>query len=124
MDSIPTTALPPIAWPFVVLALVQVVDGLLCIGPVAFVRDCLIDVRFPRAWWPVLPPVNFAAAAGLVLGLWVPWLTLAANVGLVAYFLVAIGMHLRARDFGRNLFVNAFGMLVLCSATLIAYVVV
>jgi hypothetical protein len=36
---------------------------------------------------------------------------------LVAYFLFAIGMHVRARDVGRNLFVNATGMLVLCLAT-------
>ena len=38
---------------------------------------------------------------------------------LIAYFLVAIGMHVRARDFGRNLFVNATGMLVICVATLL-----
>jgi hypothetical protein len=37
----------------------------------------------------------------------------------VGYFLAAITMHLRARDLGRNLFVNAIGMLVLCTATLV-----
>jgi hypothetical protein len=30
---------------------------------------------------------------------------------------VAIAFHIRARDFGRNLFVNATGMLVICVAT-------
>ena len=36
---------------------------------------------------------------------------------LILYFVLAIGMHVAARDFGRNLFVNATGMLVLCIAT-------
>jgi hypothetical protein len=39
------------------------------------------------------------------------------SAALLAYFLIAIAMHLRARDLGRNLFVNASGMLVLCVAT-------
>ncbi len=34
------------------------------------------------------------------------------------YFVVAITMHVRARDFGRNLFANATGMLVLTTVTL------
>jgi hypothetical protein len=37
----------------------------------------------------------------------------------VLYFVVAIGMHIAARDFSRNLFVNAAGMLVVCAATLL-----
>jgi len=32
---------------------------------------------------------------------------------------VAISMHIRARDFGRNLFLNAAGMLLICAATLV-----
>jgi hypothetical protein len=38
----------------------------------------------------------------------------------VAYFLIAIVMHLRAGDLGRDLFVNALGMLVLSLGTLVA----
>jgi hypothetical protein len=47
----------------------------------------------------------------------VPEIGLAACLGLVLYFLLAIGAHVRARDFGRNLFVNAIGMLVLTVGT-------
>ena len=36
---------------------------------------------------------------------------------LVACFVPAVAAHVRARDLGRNLFVNATGMLVLSSAT-------
>lgn len=31
-------------------------------------------------------------------------------------FVIAIALHIRARDFGRNLYLNATGMLVLCVA--------
>ncbi len=40
-----------------------------------------------------------------------PYLGAVTCAALVAYFLVAIAMHVRARDLGRNLFVNATGML-------------
>jgi hypothetical protein len=52
----------------------------------------------------------------------VPYLAAVVTAALVAYFLVAIGMHLRARDLGRNLFVNASGMLATC--LLVGYVAV
>ena len=41
----------------------------------------------------------------------------------MVYFLLAIGAHVRARDFGRNLFVNATGMLLLTvGATYVSFV--
>jgi hypothetical protein len=39
-------------------ALVQVVDAIFCWKPVAFVRDCLTDVNFPRRYWPALTPIK------------------------------------------------------------------
>jgi hypothetical protein len=66
-----------------------------------------------------MTPVKFAAAAGLVAGIWIPGLGLLTTSCLVLYFVVAISMHIRARDFGRNLFVNATGMLVICVGTLL-----
>ena len=105
-------------WPLVALAVAQLVDAALCRRPVAFVADCLRDVGFPERWWPVLTPLKIAAAAGLLVGIWVPWLAVTTTVTLVAYFVVAITMHVRARDLGRNLFLNATGMLLLCLAEL------
>ncbi|MFV9634171.1 DoxX family protein [Mycobacterium neumannii] len=101
-------------WPLAALALVQVVDGALCVAPVGFIRECLQDVRFPRRFWSILPPLKMAAAAGLIIGIWVPPLAFLTCVALTCYFVVAITMHIRARDLGRNLFVNATGMLALC----------
>lgn len=53
------------------------------------------------------------------LGLWVPYLAALTIVALIAFFLVAISAHIRAHDFGRYLFINATGMLLLCVATAI-----
>lgn len=106
-------------WPLAGLALVQVIDAVLCWKPVGFIRDCLLDVGFPQQFWPILPPLKLAAAAGLVIGIWIVPLALLTCVALVCYFLVAIAMHIKASDFGRNLFLNATSMLALCGATLV-----
>ena len=66
-----------------------------------------------------MSPIKFAAAAGLIAGIWIPYLGIVTTIALVLYFVIAISMHIRARDFGRNLFVNATGMLVLSVATLV-----
>ncbi|WP_157007273.1 DoxX family protein [Agromyces laixinhei] len=105
-------------WPLAILAAIQLVDAALCWRPVRFIADCLTDVRFPRQQWWILTPIKLAAAAGLALGIWLPPLAALTSAALVAYFLVAISMHIRARDFGRNLFVNATGMLALSTAEL------
>ncbi|PWC08623.1 DoxX family protein [Mycetocola zhujimingii] len=111
------TALPAPVWPVLVLAAIQVADGILCIKPVGFIAACFTDVRFPRRYWRLMTPVKFAAALGLVAGIWIPYLGAITCAALVLYFLVAISMHIAARDFGRNLFVNATGMLAMCVAT-------
>jgi hypothetical protein len=104
-------------WPLFVLAAIQLVDAAACVKPIAPVAACFDDVRFPRRFWWVFTPIKLAAAAGLLIGAWVPEIGLAACLGLVLYFILAIGAHVRARDFGRNLFVNAIGMLVLTVGT-------
>lgn len=108
--------LPDPVWPVIVLAVISLVDGVLCVKPARFIAQCFDDVKWPRRYWWMMAPIKFAAAAGLILGIWVPWLAAITTACLVIYFVVAISMHIRARDFGRNLFVNATGMLVLCLA--------
>ncbi len=111
--------LPDPIWPVVVLAFIQVVDAALCLKPAGFIARCLTNVRFPRRGWRWLTPLKLAAALGLVVGIWVPYLGLVTAVALVAYFVVAVTMHVRARDLGRDLFVNATGMLLICLAALV-----
>lgn len=111
--------LPDPAWPVIVLAVITFGDAIICLKPVPFIADCFNDVNFPQRYWRAVPVVKFAAAAGLIAGLWLPGLGLVTSVALVVYFIVAITMHLRARDLGRNLFANATGMLLICLAVLI-----
>ncbi|WP_205683286.1 DoxX family protein [Brevibacterium sp. S111] len=62
---------------------------------------------------------KFVAVAALIAGIWVPYLALLAPLGVVGYFVSAIGMHIRAQDFGQNLFLNATGMLALSIGPLV-----
>jgi DoxX-like family len=118
------TALPDPVWPVVVLAIIQIGDAALCIKPIAFIAECFDAVQWPRRLWWIMPPIKLAAATGLVAGIWLPYLGAATCAALVLYFFVAISMHVRARDFGRNLFVNAIGMLLTCLAVgLVCFVV-
>jgi uncharacterized membrane protein YphA (DoxX/SURF4 family) len=55
-------------------------------------------VGVPQRHLPVLAALELAGAAGILAGLWVEPLGVAAAVGLVAYFLGAVGGHLRVRD--------------------------
>lgn len=106
-------------WPLAGLAAIQFGDAVMCLKPVGFVRACLIDVGFHRRYWRLLPVLKAAAAAGLIAGIWAEPLAVITAAALVAYFIIAISLHIRARDFGRNLFVNAAGMLVLCTFVLV-----
>jgi hypothetical protein len=111
-------------WPLAVLAFIQLGDALMCIKPVAFIRQCLVDVGYPRRYWWVLPPLKIAAAAGLAIGIWYRPLAILTTGALVCYFVIALVSHLRARDLGRNLFLNCTGMLALCTATFVYVIVV
>jgi uncharacterized membrane protein YphA (DoxX/SURF4 family) len=56
----------------------------------------VVGVPLDRFW--VLAALELAAAAGLIIGLWVAPLGIAAATGSVAYFVGAIIAHLRVRD--------------------------
>jgi Na+-translocating ferredoxin:NAD+ oxidoreductase RnfD subunit len=104
----------------VALALVTAVDAVLCIKPARFIAACLDDVGCPERVRPWLPPVKAAAATGLLTGLVVPHLGPLTCAALVAYFAIAVTMHVRARDFGRNI-VNATGLGVVSGAVAICF---
>jgi DoxX-like family len=55
-------------------------------------------VGVPTRYFPILAALEVAGAAGIVIGLWIAPLGIAAALGLVAYFLGALGGHLRVRD--------------------------
>ena len=82
----------------IVLIVFQIGDAIACIGPIAPIRNALDAIDCPPRVRRVLPFVKLESAIGLTIGLWVPILGALTIVALVAYFLVAISFHLRARD--------------------------
>ncbi|WP_114855443.1 DoxX family protein [Brachybacterium sp. YJGR34] len=116
--------LPELWWPTILLAAVLVGDAALSLRPPGFIRDCLDGVRFPREWWWTLIVIKLVAAAGLVVGLWVPGIAAAATTGVVAYFVCAAAAHLRARFLGVSFWVNCLGMLALSVAVLLSTLLV
>lgn len=111
-------------WPCAALAGVLVIDALLGARPPAFVRACLDGVGFPARWWWVLLVTKLLGAAGLMAGLWLPGVGLAANVGVVAYFCCAAAAHVRARFLRSSFWLNCLGMLALSCAVLVVSFVV
>ena len=55
-------------------------------------------VGVPKQYLPVLAALEIAGAAGIFIGLWLEPLGVAAAAGLMAYFVGAVGGHLRVRD--------------------------
>lgn len=64
-----------------------------------FVTQPLIEYGVPRAWWTLLGLAKAAGAAGLLVGLALPPIGIAAGVALVLYFLGAVIAVLRARSY-------------------------
>ncbi|HTF09320.1 MAG TPA: DoxX family protein [Asanoa sp.] len=107
-------------WPVVALAAVQCVDAAICARPIGAVQRCLDDVHAPPLVRRLLTPIKLAAASGLLLGLVVPYLGVLTCAALVAYFAIAVTMHIRARDLGRN-FRNALGLGVASGLVTVCY---
>ncbi|MEV7525473.1 DoxX family protein [Streptomyces sp. NPDC091371] len=55
-------------------------------------------VQVPDSWLPRLATLKAAGAIGLVAGLWVTPLGIAAATGVTLYFLGAVVAHLRVKD--------------------------
>lgn len=106
-------------WPVAILALALLSDAVMSLRPPKFIRDCLDGVGFPREWWWALIVIKALAVVGLIAGLWVPGVALAANAGVIAYFICAAIAHIRARFFGQAFWLNCLGMLALSVAVLV-----
>jgi hypothetical protein len=79
--------------------------------------DGLTGLGVPLGMFPFLAACEIAGAAGLVIGIWWAPLGIAAAVGLVLYFVGAVGTHLRKSDFKGT--TNAAVMLLASVAVLI-----
>jgi hypothetical protein len=59
----------------------------------------LTSLGVPLGLFPFLAACEIAGAVGLLIGIWYPPLGIAAAIGLVLYFVGAVGAHLRKTDF-------------------------
>jgi len=78
------------------------------------IRSGMHRIGVPTGLLPWLGVPKAAAVVGLLAGLAVPWLGVAAAAGLMVFFLLAIGTHLRAGDRTIGL---PIGFLALATAT-------
>ena len=65
----------------------------------SWVVDNLADYGVPRRAWPWLGTAKLLGAVGLLVGIWVPAIGIAAAVALVLYFTGAVVTVLRARAY-------------------------
>lgn len=88
----------------------------------AYVVDPLRHYGVPQSWWFWLGLAKAAGALGLLVGLFIPAIGLAAGIGLVLYFTGAIITVLRARSY--NMLVAPLMYLVPAAAALVLGVLV
>jgi hypothetical protein len=84
------------------LAAFQAFDAVICIKPIPYIAQCLDDVQYPQRGRWVFPIVKAAAAIGLFGGTRNPGLAKLTLIMLTIYFALAVGAHVRVRDFGVN----------------------
>ncbi|MFD4433674.1 DoxX family protein [Nocardia sp. NPDC058497] len=65
----------------------------------AFVVDPLVEYGVPQSWWTPLGLAKAAGSIGLIVGLWIPAIGVAAAIGLILYFAGAVVTVLRARSY-------------------------
>jgi hypothetical protein len=83
----------------IVLSLALVISGAAKLAKQPRLVDGLVgQLGVPLPWFPALASAELAGAAGLIIGLWVPGLGIAAAIGVVLYFIGAVVAHLRAND--------------------------
>ncbi|UOZ05290.1 DoxX family protein [Amycolatopsis sp. WQ 127309] len=69
-----------------------------------WVVEPLAEYGVPRSWWPWLGVAKAAGAAGLIAGLAVPAIGVAAGIGLVLYFTGALVTVARAKSYAHLAF--------------------
>jgi uncharacterized membrane protein YphA (DoxX/SURF4 family) len=62
------------------------------------ITESLTKVGVPTSWYPYLATAELAGALGLVVGIFLPPLGIAAAIGVVLYFVGAVATHVRAGD--------------------------
>ncbi|GAA3535757.1 DoxX family protein [Amycolatopsis ultiminotia] len=101
----------------VVLAVVLVGSGAGKLARAKQVVENMTKVDVPDKLYPLMAGCEFAGAVGLVVGIWWPPLGIAAAIGVLLYFLLAVGRHVQKKD--ANGMTPAAVLLILAVAALV-----
>ncbi len=82
----------------VLMAALAALSGVLKFNPESTAVKGITALDVPGSWMPRLGAAEIAGALGVLIGLAVAPLGVAAAAGLVVYFACAIGAHVRAND--------------------------
>jgi len=82
----------------IVLIVVLGADAAACVKPIKYIRDDLERLGCTETQIRIIPAAKGLALVGLIAGLWVPALGVAACIGLLVYFGFAFWFHARAND--------------------------
>jgi hypothetical protein len=93
-------------------------SGAVVLTRAPWIVKALTDYGVPRSWWPWLGVAKLAGAVGLLVGLFVPVLGVAAGVGLVLYFTGAVVTVVRARWYTHIPFPMVYAAPVIAALTL------
>jgi hypothetical protein len=100
---------------YAVLAAVQAADAVACAGPIPPIKKTFDDVGLAEELRPLIPVVKAASAVGLLSVFRWPALARLTTFMLTIYFTLAVGAHLRVKDWSPSL-VAASSFLVLFGA--------
>lgn len=81
------------------LALVLTASATLTLRRNPAVTSSMQKVGVPESWLPRLAALKAAGAIGLVAGLWMTPLGVAAAIGVTLYFIGAVVAHVRVKDY-------------------------
>ena len=100
---------------YAALAVLQAGDAVACAIPIAPIEKAFDDVGLAPELRPIIPVVKAASAIGLISVYRLPWLARLTTFMLTVYFVLAVGSHIRARDWSPGL-IAASSFLALFSA--------
>ncbi|ORB43765.1 hypothetical protein BST41_04495 [Mycolicibacterium porcinum] len=78
-------------------------DAVIYAIPLPLVTEGLDKVEFPQRYRWIFPPIKAAAALGLLAARRFPALGRLTTAMLTLYFALAVGSHVRARDFSSSI---------------------
>lgn len=100
---------------YAVLSALQAGDAVACAIPLPQIEKAFDDVGLAQELRPLIPYVKAASAIGLLSVFRFPWLARLTTFMLTVYFVLAVGSHIRAKDWSPGL-VAASSFLVLYGA--------